>query len=272
MTSRTGSFLRDSAAWGTAGLIVLTAHVATAAWLMRDAEAAQISGLPEPVFIDLAEMPVAAAEPEEVEQVEQEESEPEPEPEPEPDFSELPLPELEPLPDMNSLFPPPPDAVVLTRSERPQPRPEKPEEPKVVERREREPEPKRERRKEPEAVQQRETTRQEAPRADRTAGRSAPAGNVSRRQTETWQSTVQSRVARHMKRTRIPGRRGSLATQVSVSISANGTVTGARINGSTGDPAIDAALSRQAARMPNLPPHPSGAPQSLVVPVTVEIR
>ncbi|MDF3604837.1 TonB family protein [Paracoccus sp. DMF-8] len=270
MSSRTGNFLRDSAAWGTAGLIVLTAHVATAAWLMRDAEAAQISGLPEPVFIDMAEMPMAAAEPEEVEQVEQEESKPEPEPEP--DFSELPLPELEPLPDMNSLFPPPPDAVVLTRSERPQPRPEKREEPKVVERREPEPEPKRERRREPEAVQQRQSTRVDAPRADRTAARSAPAGNVTRRQTESWQSTVQSRVARHMNRTRMPGRRGSLSTQVRVSISANGTVTGARINGSTGDPAVDAALSRQAARMPNLPPHPSGTPQSLVVPVVVQFR
>lgn len=270
MSSRSGNFLRDSAAWGTAGLIVLTAHVATAAWLMRDAEAAQISGLPEPVFIDMAEMPTAEAEQEEVEQVEQEQSEPEPEP----DFSELPLPELEPLPDMNSLFPPPPDAVVLQRSERPKPRPEKPEEPKVVERREREPEPerKREPRKEPEAVQQRAATRLDAPRAERTAARSAPAGNVTRRQAESWQSTVQSRVARHMNRARMPGRRGSLTTQVSVSISASGTVTGARVNGTTGDPAIDAALSRQAARMPNLPPHPSGAAQSLVVPVTVQFR
>lgn len=270
MNARTGNFLRDSAAWGAAGLVVLTAHVATAAWLMRDAEAAQISGLPEPVFIDMAEIPTAATEQEEVEQVEQEESEPEPEPEP--DFSELPLPELEPLPDMNSLFPPPPEAVVLQRSERPQRRPEKPEPPKVTERREPEPERKREPRKEPEAVQQRATTRLDAPRAERTAARSAPAGNVSRRQTESWQSSVQSRVARHMSRTRVPGRNGSLSTQVSLSISGSGTVTGARVIGTTGDPAVDAALSRQAARMPNLPPHPSGAPQSLVVPVTVRFR
>lgn len=274
MTERARVWLRDGAIWGATGFAVLASHVAAGAWLMHKAEAAQIAGLPEVFMVELAPMPEAAAPPDEVETVEQEETLPEPEPEPEPEeiveeiVPELPLPELEPLPDMNSLFPPPPDAVVLERSERPLKRPEPPkEQPRVVERREPE------RKREPEAQAQQQRTRVEAPRAERTAAPAAQQGSqASPRQLESWQQKVQRQVARHIERTRVPGRRGSVTATVSLTVSGNGSPSNIRLTGTSGDPQVDAALSRQAARMPRLPAHPEGKSVPLTIPVRVNFR
>lgn len=112
----------------------------------------------------------------------------------------------------------------------------------------------------------------QAPRSG-GAARSAPAapaatpGQISR-----WQAQAQTRIARHMQRTSLPGgRRGVQHVNLQIQVAANGD-TSARLAGSTGDPQADAAIQRQASRMPALPPPPSGQPVSLLLPVAVQFR
>lgn len=269
--------------WTTAGAVVVAGHIGLAYWLMQT-EASQIAGLPDPVYVDLAPMPEAAAPLDQAETQEQAEIKPEPDPEPveeEPeeevaDFTPPPLPELEPLPDLSTLIPPPEDAVVLTKSERPRERPDRTE-PEPEPEREREvakkEEPKKERRRrQPEQQQQERRTRVDAPQGQRTAAPRANAGNApTQQQAATWLSQVNSRVARHMARTRLPGRRGSMQVTVSFTVTAGGQVTGVRVN-STGDGAIDQALNRQASRLPSMPPPPGGGSKSMQLPVVVRSR
>lgn len=269
MSTRSSMMLRDGALWGGAAVLVLSAHLGGAIWLLHTAKAAAPPGLPDPVFVELAPMPEAAAPPEEEEMPEIAEAEPEPEP-----VIDLPLPELEQVPDMNTLFPPPPDAVVLQKSERPLERPEKPEEPepKIVEK---QPEPKKREVKEraPERQEaRRATTQVRAPKSDRTAAPTADAGVASPRQVASWQSRISGTVARHMKRTRLPSRRGgSVTVMVVFTVDPGGRVGGVRVNGSTGDARLDAALQRQASRMPRLAAPPSGKSTPVSLPVKIDL-
>lgn len=275
----------DVVGWGVAGAVVLAAHIAAASMLMRS-EASQIAGLPDPVYVDLAPMPEAAAPLDEVETEEMAETkpelDPEPEPEPEPEeeiaeFTPPPLPELEPLPDLSTLIPPPEDAVVLTRSERPRERPDRTE-PEPEPEREREvakkEEPKKERRRQPEQQQQERRTRVDAQQSQRTAAPRANAGNApTQRQVASWQSQIATRVARHMRRTRLPGNvRGNLNVTVAFTITAGGQITGVRVLSATGDPRVDQAINRQASRLPSMPPPPGGTSRPFEIPVVVQGR
>lgn len=279
--SRPSVLLRESALWGTAALVVLGAHLGGALWLMHRAEAAAPPGIPEPVFVELAPMPTAAAPLDEAETPEITEAAPEPEPEPEPKPEpepvpeialDEPLPELEPVPDMNSLFPPPPDAVVLQKSERPKDRPEPKEpepEPKIVKK---QPEQKKKEKAPDEQEARKASTAVRAQQAERSAAPSQGA-QVSPRQEASWQSKLQAAVGRHMNRTRIPGARGGdVRVTVAFTVTGSGGVTGARLVGSTGDGNLDAALSRQVSRLNRLPPHPSGKNIPITLPVLIQHR
>ncbi|RDW12762.1 energy transducer TonB family protein, partial [Paracoccus thiocyanatus] len=105
-----------------------------------------------------------------------------------------------------------------------------------------------------------------------TAAPQAQAGTPSPRQVASWQSKVQSAVARHMQRTRFSGRGGSVTVTVRFSVDPGGRVAGASLASSTGDARIDAALSRQASRLPRLPAPPTGRTTSLVLPVKIVLR
>lgn len=272
MSTRSSMMLRDGALWGSAAVLVLAAHLGGAMWILHTAKAAAPPGLPDPVFVELAPMPQAAAPPEEEEMPELAEAEPEPEPEP---VIDLPLPELEQIPDMNTLFPPPPDAVVLQKTARPKERPEPEPDPapKLVEK---QPEPKKREKKKEKAPEEQEarqaSTQVRAPKSDRTAAPQTDAGAASPRQVASWQSKVNATVSRHMRRTRISGRGGAVTVNVSFTLQPNGQVAGARLASSSGDAGNDAALSRQITRMPRLPPHPSGKSIALTLPIVIERR
>lgn len=283
MSWQASSSLRQAGLWGSAATLVLAAHLGSAVWIMQRAEAAAPPGLPEPVFVDLAPAPTAAA-PQDQQDSEaapeaapepEPEPEPLPEPEPEPEIALPPLQQLEPLPDMNTLFPPPPEAVALQKSVRPPDRPEPPKE--KLAKAPREEKPKTEKReKKPKAPEEqaarRETTRLRAPQGERTAAPQAQAGAVSAKQEASWKQKISRIVARHMLRTRITGRGDSVVVTVSFSVAPNGGVVGATVRGSTGDARNDAALQRQASRLPRLPAPPSGRSSAVVLPVRIDLR
>lgn len=282
--------LRKGALIGSVAAVVIAGHLGGAAWLERQAQAsAPPAGLPEPIFIELSPEPEAIADQGEVEaeaaSADEPEPEPMPEPEPEPapsfDMPE-PLPELEPLPDMNTLFAPPPDAVVVQKSVRPKERPTPPEpkaepepkiepKPKLVEKK-----PPPEERKDPAPKQQRTqeaSTKHTAERSNRNAARQGQqSAGANPRAEASWQQRISSIVARHIKRTRTTGLRQSVTVKVTFSVDPSGRPAGARVVGSTGDARLDAALSRQAASMPRLPAPPSGQTASVTVPVKIDAR
>jgi protein TonB len=268
MSTRSSMMLRDGALWGGAAVLVLAAHLGGALWFLHSAKAVTPPGLPDPVFVELAPIPEAAAPPEEEEMPDMVEAEPEPEP-----VVDTPLPEPEELPDMKTLVPPPPEAVVLQKSERPKELPEEPKpEPKIVEK---QPQPKKREIKEraPEKQEARQaTTRVRAKQAERTTATSAETGAASPRQVASWQSKVNSAVARHMRRTRIGGRGQTIIVNVNFTLDPSGRVAGARLVGSTGNAQNDSALNRQAARMPRLPAHPSGKSITLTLPIRIDVR
>ncbi len=266
MSGGSSPILREGALWGGAAALVLAAHLGGGLWLLHSAKAATPQGLPDPVFVDLAPMPQAAAPLDAAESPELAAAEPEPEPE-----IDLPLPELEQVPDMNTLFPPPPEAVVLQKSTRPKDRPEEPE-PKLVKK---DPEPKKKREKKPKAPEKQQarkaTTQLQAPKAQRTAAPRAEVGTASPRQVASWQSKVNAAVARHMQRARMDDGGGAVVVSVNFTLTPSGKVAGARLVSSTGNARNDAELSRQAARMPRLPAHPSGTSINLTLPVRIQM-
>lgn len=281
--SRYRIWLAEGALWGGAATVVLAAHLGGGLWASRMAQASSPPGLPDPIFIELAAMPTAAAPQDEVEQEQVEEAapepEPQPEPEPEPDFALPDMQQLEPLPDMNSLFPPPPEAVVLPKSARPKDRPE-PQKPELAEapRKEKpepDPEPKKKREKKAAEAEpsRKATTRLQAPKGERTAAPQAQAGAPSKKQLASWQSKVNATVARHMIRaqSRLSGR-GAVTLKIRFNIDPSGRVSGAGLVGSTGTAKNDAVLNRQAASLPRLPAPPSGKSTTLTLPVTVKLR
>ncbi|MDO5620546.1 MAG: energy transducer TonB [Paracoccus sp. (in: a-proteobacteria)] len=254
-----------------AAFVVATAHIGAVFWLSERAAGAATMAPPAPVFIDLAEAPVpepdVTPEPEDASPEPVEEQEPEVEPEPEPEHE----PEPEPEPEEDVVED---SELALETSDRPVIRPERPrriERPREERREARE----RPRREEP-RTERRQNRRSDATtqgqrREARPRGGDGPQGGGNPRAQASWQQQVGSRISRHMSRTRIQGGRGSVTVNVSVSISANGTAS-ARLASSTGNPAHDAALSRQAARMPRMPAPPNGTGGSFTQPVTIQIR
>ncbi|WP_347267654.1 energy transducer TonB [Paracoccus sp. (in: a-proteobacteria)] len=285
MSRPLASGLRAAGLWGGAATLALAAHLGGAFWVMQRAQAPALAGLPEPVYVELAPAPTAAAPqaaqdseamPEAAPQPEPEpEPQPEPEPEPEPEIALPPMQQLEPLPDMNSLFPPPPEAVALPKAVRPPERPEPPQEKLAETPRKDRPKPEK-REKKPKAPEEQAarqaTTRLRAPQGERSATPQAQAGQPSPRQEASWKQKISRIVARHMLRTRIAGRGGSVVVAVSFSVDPSGRVTGVRVNGSTGDARNDSALQRQASRMPRLPAPPSGRSSAVELPIRIELR
>lgn len=102
-------------------------------------------------------------------------------------------------------------------------------------------------------------------------GRAAPAGGkaASAGRMASWESQVRGRIAAHMNRTNAPGVRGTVSGTVLVTIQPNGR-SSARIAAGSGDARADAALKRQAARLPRLPPPPGGQPVGVTIPFRIK--
>ncbi|MFB2594799.1 energy transducer TonB [Paracoccus sp. p4-l81] len=291
-----------AARWLTGLALVLAAHLGVAHWLMATAISGPPASVAAPVFVELvAPEPEPQPEPEaepapepealpvdpgippqilEVPDVQpappepepEPEREPEPEPEPEPQPEPEPEPELE-LPPLTPL-PPPTDLAeqLVPPSPRPQSRPPRPKPVEPAPRRQAEkPRPTR---AEP-APAKPATAKPAAPRATAPAaprrddGARAQAAAASAGAVRNWQSEAGARIARHMKRTRISGRGASVQVQLAIQVGANGAAS-ARLASSTGDPRIDAALARQAGRLPRLPAPPGGQGHSFVLPILIQ--
>lgn len=110
----------------------------------------------------------------------------------------------------------------------------------------------------------------QAPAAPAAAAAPAPVA-PSRGEIQSWQSQVQRSIARHMQRARLPAGRGQVQANLSISVAVNGAAS-ARLIASTGNPDVDAALQRQAASLPALPPPPGGQGVTLNLPVVVAYR
>lgn len=205
-----------------------------------------------------------------------------PEPLPVPDFEPPPLTELPPITNFSQLLPD--SALLLSASARPAARSER-----------RAPDPQPARQEPRQETQRRETPRQ--PEQARQAPQSQPSpqrqqAQPSQRQREAggggqrqgnpaataqqqadWRSRVQSRIMAQMSKRRLrgSGRSGVLTVTVRVSIAASGA-TSARLGSSTGDSGIDATLAGLAARMPNMPPPPTGQAVSFDLPIQVRVN
>ncbi|MDM7463240.1 MAG: TonB C-terminal domain-containing protein [Tepidimonas taiwanensis] len=280
--------LREGGRWALAGALVLVAHGAVAAWLSRQVPAGTVAGGPEVVLIELvpAMAPKASAPdlPEDAgDAAQRAPSDPAPttaEPPPqrapadatqpaEPTVEPTVEPHVEPTAEPDASPPTPaPDAAALIASARPAPRPPRPQ-----------PQTGRSARARPAAAstpRPQTTTSAAQDAAPARAGNARPSGpgaataRASAAQIQSWQAQVQTRVARHMQRTRLAAGRGNVRAQLALRIAADGR-TSATLATSTGDPRIDAALSRQAGTMPRLPPPPEGRAVNLTVPVLVRL-
>lgn len=287
--------------WGAAGIAVLAGHALAAAFIITMARPDEALGIPDPIEIEIvsaseAEPAPGSAAPaltsEPVSQAGQEvtgpsgdepsEPDPIPEvkqetvPEPAPDFEPPPLTELPPITDFAELLPE--STLALTISERPAGRPvqRKPasEPVRKAEVQEKiEPQPKsRSAQKSKAAPAQ---ARQQQARSSRKASAAQPQGDsaANKRKQASWQAMVGQRITRHMSRTRVGrGRGGQVRVTLSVMIAGNGTAS-ARLANSTGDTQIDAALSRQAARLPLMPAPPNGkASPPFNQPIVINLR
>lgn len=261
--------------WGTAALVIATAHGGLA-WLAlswRPNEAA--AGAPEPaIMIELAAVsiaPEAPAEdlppapqpteieppplPEPPEPVVEPDPPPEPEIEPEPvqvPEPEIKLPELPQLPDPAAVLAPPPPPP--KRVERKPPPPKQ----RVVERKV-----ERERPRAKQATAPRPST---APAAAPSA---APAGAAARPSVSTasWRGMLIAHLNRYK---RFPGGARPGTVQVAFSIDRSGRVISARLAGSSGDPVLDQEAVSMIRRASPVPAPPDGLGRgaiSLAVPV-----
>lgn len=317
-----GGRLGTAGAWLAVGALVLSAHVAAAAWAMRQ-PGQPLPAAPEAILLDLAPPPAGEEAPEaeasedaadplpqftpepldplpppdfsELTPPEPDFVPPEVEPLPPPDFAEMvppePVPEFEPPPvvplpppDFASLTPPPEaaPAIVPPPPRRPErlvrrepPREERREELREERRREtrRAPEQPRAERREQRREQSQPSRQGQQGRAGDSGARQAPAAasGASRQAQASWEQRAGATVSRHMSRTRIRGKGGTVQATVTVSVAANGA-TRAQLSRGTGDPQIDAALAQQAARMPSLPPPPSGRSFQFTQPIAIRVR
>lgn len=216
--------------------------------------------------------PVVEPEPEpEPEPVVEPEPEPLPDPEPEPVVEPLPEPEPEPLPEPEPVVEEPPptpeeelqvDAIPLpTLRPTPPPRRVEPERPREQPRRE-------QRRPEPQRQEAQPQRRQAPPPSTAAQGRQVPASQgaqrPSARETASWQSQIQNRVARAAARTRAPGRG---TASVSFTIGGNGVLTGVRLTRSSGDARLDQVAVQVVQRAGPFPPPPGGQSISINLPI-----
>ena len=88
---------------------------------------------------------------------------------------------------------------------------------------------------------------------------------------QAWQRSAGEKVRRHMARTPATGARGTVSAEVVVTVDPSGA-TRARLSRGSGDARVDAALGRQAARMPRLGAPPDGRPFQATLPVTIRMR
>ena len=205
-------------------------------------------------------------------------------PEPAPDFTAPPLVPLPPA-DFATLAPRPntppkrrPERIeALARELQAEPEPEQPRRERRVEkpRAEASAEKPRTTRKAEPKTEPRETrgeARSNRRQAELQRARQGQSGaRASAGAMRSWQQTTGARISRHMSRTRVSGARGTVRAAVTVTVQANGA-TSARLARGSGDPRIDAALSRQAARMPRLPAPPSGKPFTFTQPISIQMR
>lgn len=270
--SVTRTALRDGAIWGVAGAAVLAGHLGLGALLSRVMVVGAIPGMPDAVYIDMEAMPAqgdALDTTPDTEDIESEDQLPEPEPEPEPDPEDVPPPDFVPpplteLPPLTDFPVSEPEVALPQVSDvRPIARPDRPEPERKVERKK----PKVEKKKKPQQQAMKSGRRGERD-GSRTKARSGQGDGASKAQVASWQSQVNSRIGRHMRRTRVQGRGTQITITMNIHISANGSAS-AQLVSSSGNTRMDAALRRQAARLPRLPAPPDGQPVRLTLPVRI---
>lgn len=296
------SRLRDTLLWGTAALVMLSAHVSSAAWLLKQ-QPVEIAddGPPPAIMIDLAAEPeavntemtqisedmqdsqeVANLTPTETPPeppVEEAVAEPPPEPEPEPveEVTET-VPELEPLPDpIEETLPAEEEVAALPENvEVPLPirRPEPPK-PEVEEVKEK-PKPKKveaKREKPREEVKPQPSRAAMAAAAEvnrgarNAASKSASGSSRSSASPARWQSKVQAHLARRKNQLAKSRDKSTLGTvYVRFNIDTSGNVLSVSLSRSSGHPSLDQdvlALVRRASPVPAPPPD---ANRTLTVP------
>lgn len=278
--------LRDGAVWGIAGLAVIAAHLGAGYALSRVTVVGAVPGLPDAIHIDMEALPPKgdaldttpdsedlASEESSPEQPEETEPDPAPQPEPvppAPDFLPTLLTELPPLSELAladaAVLPPVSDARPVARPHRPKPEPK--QRAKVKPKADRKPA--KDKPKTPAAQASSRSGQRGDPDGVRT-GRDSRGDGASRAQVASWQAQVGARIIRHMQRTRVQGRGQRVSINMRITIAANGSATG-QLGRSTGDAQMDAALRRQAARLPRLPAPPGGRPVTVTLPVTIVFR
>lgn len=262
---------QQAALWSGAAALVVAAHLAALDWLAQRAIGAPLPPLPDAIQVDLiAPPPVTPAEetasappePAPTDPPTAPPSEPQPEPPSEP-TPRLDLPPLTPLPPP-MLSPPASKPVTAPKPPRPkeQPPPRKVEKPAA--------------RSSKPAVPTK-PVQDRAPKAGEATGAAAKAKPGAAQRTAspgamaTWQDKVSGKIAAHMARTRASGRGKAVPVTLAVTIDAKGQVR-ARLAGSTGDAGLDAAISRQTARIPKMPPPPDGRTFSFTRTIRVQFR
>lgn len=295
------SRVRDALLWGTAALVMFSAHVSSAAWLLAQApETIADNGPPPAIMIELAAEPeavnteetqisqdvqdaqeVAELTPPEpvVEPVVEPIPQPEPEPEPTPEVTET-IPEPEPLPDP---VPEPPQEVAKLVEEAAvplpvvRPEPAKPEVKKVKET----PKPKKvEKRREEVKPQQDQPSKAmvaaaaEVDSSKRNAASKSSSGSMfSSVSPARWQSKVQAHLARRkgqLAKSRDRGTQGTV--YVRFNIDTGGNVLSVSLSRSSGYPSLDQdvlAMVRSASPVPAPPPDVN---RTLTVPIEFTVR
>ena len=304
MTSTTPQSGRPSrigelALWSTAGMVVLTAHIAAAAILLRQEPApAADQGPPAAIMIELAALPEAAnTEEDEVseEQVNSEEivskqAEPLPEPIPEP----LPEP-VEPPPPEEVVEPVEPDPVEPPPVEEPEiveETPEPPPEPEVdpLEQQmlaalenvevplpvtrppppapKKDPPRKAQAKQQPQASKAAREAKLQAKQSERTAASRTTAGSSkSSVSPAKWKSRVQAKIARNARR--CPSSDTGTAA-VRFNFDGSGNITKVSLSRSSGNSAIDNYIITAVRRASPIPAPPAGVPNYLDQGLTCE--
>jgi protein TonB len=297
-SSRAGRF-GEMALWSTAGLVVLTAHLAAAAVLLKQEPSAPADqGPPAAIMIDLAAEPVAenieedqvSTEEVESQEIASRQIEPveDPLPEPLPEPVEPPPPEEVAEPDPVEPEPEPVEPEPVERPEPeitesiPEPTPEPVEEidpieqqmiaaldnvevPLPIMRPPPPPEPKKEPPKrakpQPQAAKASQKAKLQTRQADRTAATQTSQGTSTPSASPArWKSRVQAKIARNARR--CPGNDTGLAA-VRFSFDGNGNITNVSLSRSSGNSAIDNYIVSAVKRASPIPAPPAGAPRYL---------
>lgn len=297
LRSGRASRLGELALWSAAGLVVLTAHIAAAAVLLRQEPASPADqGPPAAIMIELAAEPEAVNT--EEDQVSTEEVDTQEVASKQLEPVEDPLPE--PLPD--PVEPPPPDEVVETiepEPELPEPEPVEQSEPEITEtipepqpepveevdpieqqmiaalenvevplpvsRPPPPPEPKKQPPKQtkpqPQASKASQQAKLQAKPSERTAASQTTVGSSNSSVAPAkWKSKVQAKIARNARR--CPGKDTGTAA-VRFSFDGSGNITNVSLSRSSGNSAIDDYIVSAVRRASPIPAPPAGVPSYL---------